>query len=88
MVIEPAPLPCSSPPKLRSPDLYYLPAKAHPEIFAHKTVGQVADHFDQILRGLTRKPAIGGHSSGGLLVQILAGRLETAGTSPGRTARR
>jgi len=49
-------------------------AKAKPEVFAHKTVGQVADHFDEIIRGLERKPAIIGHSFGGLLVQILAGR--------------
>jgi len=49
-------------------------AKAKPEVFAHKTVGQVADHFDEIIRGLERKPPIIGHSFGGLLVQILAGR--------------
>jgi len=49
-------------------------AKAHPEVFAKKTVGQVADHFDQIIRRLTTKPAVIGHSFGGLLVQILAGR--------------
>jgi non-heme chloroperoxidase len=49
-------------------------ANAHPEVFAHKTVGQVADHFDEIVRGLDKKPAIIGHSFGGLLVQILAGR--------------
>jgi non-heme chloroperoxidase len=49
-------------------------AKAHPEVFAHKTVGQVADHFDEIIRKLNKKPAIIGHSFGGLLVQILAGR--------------
>ena len=49
-------------------------ANAHPEVFAHKTIGQVADHFEQIARGLTRKPAIVGHSFGGLLAQILAGR--------------
>jgi non-heme chloroperoxidase len=49
-------------------------ANANPEVFAHKTVGQVADHFGEIIRGLTRKPAIIGHSFGGLLVQILAGR--------------
>ena len=49
-------------------------ANAHPEVFAHKTVGQVADHFDAIVRGLIRKPAIIGHSFGGLLAQILAGR--------------
>jgi pimeloyl-ACP methyl ester carboxylesterase len=49
-------------------------ANAHPEVFAHKTVGQVADHFDEIIRGLAKKPAMIGHSFGGLLVQILAGR--------------
>ena len=49
-------------------------ANAHPEVLAHKSVGQVADHFDAIIRGLQRKPAIVGHSFGGLLAQILAGR--------------
>jgi len=49
-------------------------AKAHPEVFAHKTVGQVADHFEEVVRALTRKPAVIGHSFGGLLTQILAGR--------------
>src|SRR5882762_4253823 len=49
-------------------------ANAHPEVFAHKTVGQVVDHFDRIIRGLIREPAIIGHSFGGLLAQILAGR--------------
>jgi non-heme chloroperoxidase len=49
-------------------------ANAHPEVFAHKTVKQVADHFDDIIRKLTKKPAIIGHSFGGLLTQILAGR--------------
>ena len=49
-------------------------ANANPDVFAHKTVGQVADHFDQIIRGLKKKPAIIGHSFGGLLAQILAGR--------------
>src|SRR3979411_1606367 len=49
-------------------------AKAHPEVFAQKSVGQVADHFEKIIRGLKRKPAIIGHSFGGLLAQILAGR--------------
>src|SRR5437879_11716178 len=49
-------------------------AKAHPEVFAHKSVGQVADHFEVIIHGLVKKPAIIGHSFGGLLTQILAGR--------------
>jgi non-heme chloroperoxidase len=49
-------------------------AKAHPEVFAHKTVGQVADHYDEIIRRLDKKPAVIGHSFGGLLTQIIAGR--------------
>ena len=49
-------------------------ANAHPEVLAHKTVGQVADHIAAVLAGLERKPAIVGHSFGGLLTQILAGR--------------
>src|SRR5437762_384421 len=49
-------------------------AKRHPEVFAHKTVGQVADHFEQVVGRLTKKPALVGHSFGGLLAQILAGR--------------
>jgi pimeloyl-ACP methyl ester carboxylesterase len=49
-------------------------ANAHPEVFAHKTVGQVADHYDGIIRKLKKKPAVIGHSFGGLLAQILAGR--------------
>jgi pimeloyl-ACP methyl ester carboxylesterase len=49
-------------------------AKAHPEVFAGKTVGEVADHVEAIIRGLDRKPAVIGHSFGGLLTEILAGR--------------
>ena len=49
-------------------------AEEHPEVFAHKSIGQVADHFAAIAESLTRKPAIIGHSFGGLLAQILAGR--------------
>jgi non-heme chloroperoxidase len=55
-------------------------ANAHPEVFAHKTVGQVADHYDTVIRGLKKKPAIIGHSFGGLLVQLLAGRGLAAAT--------
>ncbi|HEY3828252.1 MAG TPA: alpha/beta hydrolase [Solirubrobacteraceae bacterium] len=49
-------------------------ANEHPEIFAHKTVGQVADHFDEVIGKLKQKPAVIGHSFGGLLAQIIAGR--------------
>src|SRR3954451_16117827 len=49
-------------------------ANAHPEVFAGKTVGQVADHYAGIIERLDRKPAVIGHSFGGLLAQIVAGR--------------
>ena len=55
-------------------------ANAHPELFAKKTVGQVAQHFEEIVRKLDKKPAIIGHSFGGLLAQILAGRGVSAAT--------
>ncbi len=55
-------------------------ADAHPNVFAHKTIKQVADHFDNIVQQLARKPAIIGHSFGGLLAQILAGRGRAAAT--------
>jgi non-heme chloroperoxidase len=49
-------------------------AKAHPEVFAHKTVGQVADHYADVINQLKKKPVVIGHSFGGLLTQIVAGR--------------
>jgi pimeloyl-ACP methyl ester carboxylesterase len=49
-------------------------AGEHPEVFAHKSIGQIADHFAAIAGSLARKPAIIGHSLGGLLTQLLAGR--------------
>ena len=49
-------------------------AKEHPEVFAHKTVGQVADHYAGVIGQLKKKPAVIGHSFGGLLTQIMAGR--------------
>jgi pimeloyl-ACP methyl ester carboxylesterase len=49
-------------------------ANANPDVFAKKTVGQVADHFQEAIEALDEKPAVVGHSFGGLLTQILAGR--------------
>jgi pimeloyl-ACP methyl ester carboxylesterase len=49
-------------------------AKANPDAFAKKTVGQVADHFQEAIEKLDKKPAVIGHSFGGLLTQIVAGR--------------
>jgi pimeloyl-ACP methyl ester carboxylesterase len=48
-------------------------ANAHPEVFANKTVGQVADHYAAVIGKLAKKPAVIGHSFGGLLTQIIAG---------------
>ena len=55
-------------------------ARAHPEVFAGKTIGQVADHITGVVRRLEDSPAIVGHSFGGLLAQILAGRGLSAAT--------
>ncbi len=49
-------------------------ALANPEVFADKTIGQVADHYANVIGQLSRKPAVIGHSFGGLLAQIVAGR--------------
>jgi pimeloyl-ACP methyl ester carboxylesterase len=55
-------------------------ARANPEVFAGKGVVQVADHFAEVIGGLAKKPAIVGHSFGGLIAQILAGRGLSAAT--------
>src|SRR3954451_15656208 len=49
-------------------------ANANPEVFAGKGIEEVADHYDDVIRKLTKKPAVIGHSFGGLLTQIVAGR--------------
>jgi non-heme chloroperoxidase len=55
-------------------------AHAHPEVFAGKSVGDVAAYQQMIIERLDRKPALIGHSFGGVLVQILAGRGLSAAT--------
>ena len=55
-------------------------AKAHPEVFAGKSVGQIADHFCDVIQTLTTTPVVIGHSFGGLLAQISAGRGLSAAT--------
>src|SRR6185436_21193005 len=37
-------------------------AHEHPEVFAKKSVGEIADHFEEVIRALDKKPAIIGHS--------------------------
>ncbi len=55
-------------------------ALADPEVFADKTIGEVADHYADVIGQLERKPAVIGHSFGGLLAQITAGRGLSAAT--------
>jgi len=55
-------------------------ANARPEVFAGKSIGEVADHYEAVVRALGVKPVLVGHSFGGLLAQILAGRGVAAAT--------
>jgi pimeloyl-ACP methyl ester carboxylesterase len=48
-------------------------AKHDPEVFAHKRVKQVSDHYGGLIRQLKIKPTVIGHSFGGLIAQRLAG---------------
>jgi pimeloyl-ACP methyl ester carboxylesterase len=55
-------------------------ARANPEVLAKKTLAQVADHTAEVIGRLDRKPAVMGHSTGGLLAQMIAGRGLSAAT--------
>jgi pimeloyl-ACP methyl ester carboxylesterase len=49
-------------------------ARANPEVFAKKTLRQIADHTAEVIEQLERKPAVMGHSTGGLLTYMIADR--------------
>src|SRR6202789_1788761 len=49
-------------------------ARANPRVFAGKSVGQVTSHMAEAIAALRHKPAIIGHSFGGLITQHLAGQ--------------
>ena len=55
-------------------------ARANPDVLAKKTLKQVADHTSEVITALDKKPAILGHSTGGLLAQMLAGQGLSAAT--------
>ncbi len=57
-------------------------ARANPQVFAGKRVKQVTDHVAEVINGLTRPPAVLGHSFGGLITQQLAGRGLAAASVP------
>ena len=55
-------------------------ARAHPDVLAKKTLKQVADHTADVISRLEKKPVVMGHSTGGLVAQMLAGRGLSAAT--------
>jgi non-heme chloroperoxidase len=55
-------------------------ARAKPQVFAKKSVGQVAGHLGDLIGQLNAKPALVGHSFGGVIAQIAAGRGQSAAT--------
>jgi non-heme chloroperoxidase len=55
-------------------------ARANPKVLAKKTLKQVADHTTESIEALDKKPVIMGHSTGGLVAQMLAGRGLAAAT--------
>ncbi|HYI35269.1 MAG TPA: alpha/beta hydrolase [Thermoleophilaceae bacterium] len=55
-------------------------ARANPDAFGGKTLGMVADHTTEVINALDKQPTVMGHSTGGLLAQIIAGRGLSAAT--------
>ena len=49
-------------------------ARANPDVLAKKTLKQVADHTAEVIDKLDKKPAVMGHSTGGLLTYMIADR--------------
>jgi pimeloyl-ACP methyl ester carboxylesterase len=49
-------------------------ARANPDVLAKKSLKQVADHTAEVIGGLQKKPAVMGHSTGGLLTFMIADR--------------
>jgi len=55
-------------------------ARANPDVLAKKTLKQVADHTAEVINALEKKPVVIGHSTGGLVAQMLAGQGLSAAT--------
>jgi pimeloyl-ACP methyl ester carboxylesterase len=55
-------------------------ARENPEVLAGKTLKQIADHTAEVIEALDKKPAVIGHSTGGLLAQMIADRGLSAAT--------
>lgn len=48
-------------------------ARRDPSVFARKSVGDITQHYVEVIGALDRKPIVIGHSFGGLITQKLAG---------------
>jgi non-heme chloroperoxidase len=55
-------------------------ARAEPEVLAKKNLKLIADHTADVIGKLDKKPAVMGHSTGGLLAQLIADRGLSAAT--------
>ncbi len=63
--------------------------RRHPETLKNIGLAQIVDHYERIIRALTVKPIIMGHSFGGLITQLLADRglgAAYVGVAPGQPA--
>jgi len=49
-------------------------ARRNPSVFAKRTLEQVARHTTEVIKALDKQPVVMGHSTGGLVAQMLAGR--------------
>lgn len=55
-------------------------ARANPDVLAKKKLKTIADHTEEVISQLDKKPAVLGHSTGGLLAQMIADRGLAAAT--------
>jgi pimeloyl-ACP methyl ester carboxylesterase len=55
-------------------------ARANPDVFAKKTLKQIANHTGAVIEALDKKPVVMGHSTGGLVAQMVAGNGLSAAT--------
>jgi pimeloyl-ACP methyl ester carboxylesterase len=55
-------------------------ALANPEVMAKKSLKQITDHTAEVIAALDKKPAVMGHSTGGLIAQMIADRGISAAT--------
>jgi pimeloyl-ACP methyl ester carboxylesterase len=61
-------------------------ARANPDVFAKKRLKQIADYTMSFVNALEKQPAVIGHSTGGLLAEMIAGRglsVATVAIDPG-----